>query len=47
MHNLKVEKYIYLVNLLRTYAWDTASHIALRDCYKEVRDEPRYLGLFF
>ena len=45
-HNLKVEKCIYLVDLLRTYKWDTASQIALRDNYKEVRDEPRYLGFF-
>ena len=36
----------YLKTLLRTVAWDPASQIALRDCYKEVREEPGYLGHF-
>ena len=30
----------YSADLLRTIAQDTASQIALRDCSKEVREEP-------
>ena len=36
----------YLVALLRTIAWDTASQTALRNCSKEVREEPGYIGVF-
>ena len=30
--------------MLRTEAWNIASQIALRDCYKEVREERGYVG---
>ena len=36
----------YLGNLLRTIAWETASQIALRNCFEEVREEPGYIGFF-
>ena len=37
---------IYLGILLRTIAMETVSHIALRNCPKEVREEPGYMGDF-
>ena len=46
MHNLKVENYVLFGALLRPKVWDTASHIALRDCSKEVWEEPGYIGIF-
>ena len=36
----------YLADILRTQAQETASEIALRDCSKEVREEPGYIGVF-
>ena len=36
----------YSVALQRTIAWDTASQTTLRNCSKEVREEPAYLGVF-
>ena len=36
----------YSGTLLRTIAQETASQIALRDCPKEVRGEPGYIGVF-
>ena len=32
--------------LLRTITQDTACQITLRNCSKEVREEPRYIGIF-
>ena len=48
---LKKRTYIYIYmfysgTLLRTIAWETASQIALRNCPKEVREEPGYIGVF-
>ena len=34
------------VDFLRTYGWDTTSQIALRDCSKDVKEEPVYVGVF-
>ena len=36
----------YSETLLRTIAWDTASQISLRNCSKEVREEPEYMGVY-
>ena len=36
----------YSVNILRTSARETASQIALRDCFDEIREEPEYKGVF-
>ena len=36
----------YLGTLLRTIAWETVPQITLRNCSKEVREEPRYIGVF-
>ena len=37
-----------LGSLLRTIAWETAFQIALRNCSKEVREEPGYAaGCFY
>ena len=36
----------YSGNFLRTVAWETASQVALRNCSKEAREEPGYIGVF-
>ena len=36
----------YSANLLKTYAHDIASQIQLRDCSKEVREEPGCTAVF-
>ena len=36
----------YLMDFLRTEAWDAASQIALRFCSKEVMEESGYIGVF-
>ena len=36
----------YSVNILRTSARETASQIALRDCFDEIWEEPEYKGVF-
>ena len=36
----------YLVDFLKTEAWDAASQIALRFCSKAVREKPGYIGVF-
>ena len=48
MHNLTVTGYILFrdINERLTIAWEAASQIALRNCSKEVREEPRYIGIF-
>ena len=47
-HNLKVTGYILFrdINERLTIAWEAASQIALRNCSKEVREEPGYIGVF-
>ena len=35
----------YLVDFLKTVAQKTASQIALRDCAKELKEEPGYTGV--
>ena len=42
MHNLQGRIMLYLTDLLRTQARETAFQIALRDCSKEVREKPGY-----
>lgn len=37
---------LMLSSLLRTLAWEPASQIILRDCYREIRDKTRYRGVF-
>ena len=44
--DLKLRVMFYLGNLLRTTGQETASQIALRDSSKQVREEPRYRGVF-
>ena len=48
MHNLTVTGYILFrdINERLTIAWEAASQIALRNCSKEVREEPGYIGVF-
>ena len=46
MHSLKVENYILLSRLTRMKAQESASSIPLRDCSKEVREEPGYIDIF-
>ena len=36
----------YLVDLLRTYAQEADSQIALRNCSDETREDPGYRGVF-
>ena len=45
MHNLKVENYGLFGEISGDLTWKTASQIALRDCSKEVREEPGYIVL--
>ena len=45
-HILIVENYVLFGALLRTIAQETASQIALRNCSKEVREKPGYIGVF-
>ena len=42
----KVASYVSFGDLSEETAWDTASHIAPRNCSKELREEPGYLGVF-
>lgn len=42
----KVASYVSFRDLSEPTAWDTASHIAPRNCSKELREEPGYLGAF-
>ena len=37
---------LYSVMLLRTIAQESASWLALRNCSKEKREEPGYMGVF-
>ena len=46
MHKLKVSSYILLGTLLGTKTWDTASQRVLRNSYREIRKDSRYLGIF-
>ena len=46
MHNLKVENYVLFKNITEYYSLETESQIALRNCFKEVREEPDYVGVF-
>ena len=46
MHNLKVENSVSFEDLLRTIAGETASQIVLRNCSKEVVEEPGDIGVF-
>ena len=45
MHKLKVSSYILLGTLLRTKTWDIASQRVLRNSYREIRKDSRYLGI--
>ena len=45
-HSLKLRVMFYLIILLRTVAWDSASQTALRNCSKEIREDPGYRGVF-
>ena len=42
----KVASCVSFGDLSEETAWDTASHIAPRNCSKELREEPGYLGVF-
>ena len=42
---LKLGIMLYSVMLLKTIAQESASWLALRNCYKEKRDEPGYMGV--
>ena len=42
MHNLKVENYLLFGTLLKTIAREPASHRALRNSSREIREEPIY-----
>ena len=44
-HNLKVVSYVLFGHLTEDYSLGTASQIALRNYFKEVREEPRYIGV--
>lgn len=44
LHNLKVAN--YSETLLRTVAGKAASQISLRNCSKEQRQDPGYIGVF-
>jgi len=46
MHSLKVENYVLFSRLTRMKAQESASYIHLRDCFKEVREEPGYIDIF-
>ena len=46
LHNLKVENYVLFSGHIEDLSLETASHIALRDFSKEVREEPGYIGIF-
>ena len=43
---LIVENYALCESLPRTVAWESAFHLALRNCSKEVKEEPGYRGIF-
>ena len=43
---LKLRIMLYSVMLLRTIAQESASWLALRNCSKEKREEPGYMGVF-
>ena len=45
MHKLKVSSYILLGTLLRTKTWDTASQRVLRNSYREIKRDSRYIGV--
>jgi len=42
----KVASYVSFGDLSEETPWDTASHTAPRNCSKELREEPGYLGVF-
>ena len=44
-HNLKVENYVLFGNLIEDYSPENQPSVALRDCYKEGREEPGYMGI--
>ena len=46
MHNLKVENSVLFSRHTEDLSQETASQIALRDCYKEVREKSEYIGSF-
>lgn len=41
----KVATYVSFGDLSEETPWDTASHIAARNCFKELREEPGYPGV--
>ena len=43
---LIVENYALFEALLRTITWESAFQLALRNCSKEVKEEPGYSGIF-
>ena len=45
MHNLNVETYVLFEDI--TMTWKTASQITLRNCFKQIREEPGYIKVFF
>ena len=46
-HNQKVENYVLFGYITEDYiAQESASQIVLRNCSKEVREEPGYIGVF-
>ena len=46
MHNLKVVSYVLFGDFTEYNSPETASHIALRNYSKEVREEPGYIVVF-
>ena len=46
-HTVQVENYVLFRDITENYiAQDTASQIALRNCSKEVREQPGYIRVF-
>ena len=48
MHNLKVENYVLFSGFLRTSSLgDSLSDSSRKNCSKEVREEPGYIGVLY
>ena len=47
MHNWKIRNYVLFGDITEDYtAREPASHIVLRNRFKDVREEPEYIGIF-
>ena len=46
-HNWKIQNYVLFGDITEDYtAWEPASHIVPRNRFKDVREEPEYIGIF-